>query len=322
MRLLVTGGAGFIGSNFVRRTLSDPTSSVSKIIVLDKLTYAGTFENLEELKDNLKFQFIHGDINNETLVENLIAKVDVVVHFAAESHVDRSISEAAPFIETNVSGTANLLEVLRKFPKVKFLHVSTDEVYGSIEKGSWSEDFPLAPNSPYAASKASSDLLALAYQRTYGLDILISRCCNNYGPNQFPEKLIPLFITNLIRDKKVPVYGDGKNVREWIHVDDHCDALNLIINKGESGQIYNIGSSFELSNLEITQLILEIFQKGEESIEYVSDRPGHDFRYSLDYSKAETKLGYLPRIEFKDGLRKTVEWYLKNEDWWTSKIQK
>ena len=322
MRLLVTGGAGFIGSNFVRRTLSDPTSSVSKIIVLDKLTYAGTFENLEEFIDNLKFQFIHGDINNETLVENLISKVDVVVHFAAESHVDRSISEAAPFIETNVSGTANLLEVLRKFPKVKFLHVSTDEVYGSIEKGSWSEDFPLAPNSPYAASKASSDLLALAYQRTYGLDILISRCCNNYGPNQFPEKLIPLFITNLIRDKKVPVYGDGKNVREWIHVDDHCDALNMIIKKGESGQVYNIGSSFELSNLEITQLILEIFQKGEESIEYVSDRPGHDFRYSLDYSKAKTKLGYLPRIDFNDGLRKTVEWYLKNEDWWTSKIQK
>ena len=256
------------------------------------------------------------------MVENLISKVDVVVHFAAESHVDRSISEAAPFIETNVSGTANLLEVLRKFPKVRFLHVSTDEVYGSIEKGSWSEDFPLAPNSPYAASKASSDLLALAYQRTYGLDILISRCCNNYGPNQFPEKLIPLFITNLIRDKKVPVYGDGKNVREWIHVDDHCDALNLIINKGESGQIYNIGSSFELSNLEITQLILEIFQKGEESIEYVSDRPGHDFRYSLDCSKAKTKLGYLPRIDFNDGLKKTVEWYLKNEDWWTSKIQK
>ena len=322
MRLLVTGGAGFIGSNFVRRTLSDPTSSVSKIIVLDKLTYAGTFENIEELKDNLKFQFIHGDINNETLVENLISKVDVVVHFAAESHVDRSISEAALFIETNVSGTANLLEVLRRFPKVKFLHVSTDEVYGSIEKGRWNEDFPLVPNSPYAASKAASDLLALAYQRTYGLDILISRCCNNYGPNQFPEKLIPLFITNLMRDKKVPVYGDGKNVREWIHVDDHCDALNLIINKGESGQVYNIGSSFELSNLEITQLILEIFQKGEESIEYVSDRPGHDFRYSLDYSKAKTKLGYLPRIEFKDGLRKTVEWYLKNEDWWTSKIQK
>ena len=322
MKLLVTGGAGFIGSNFVRRTLSDPTSSVSKIIVLDKLTYAGTFENLEEFKDYLKFQFIHGDINNETLVENLISKVDVVVHFAAESHVDRSISEAAPFIETNVSGTANLLEVLRKFPKVKFLHVSTDEVYGSIEKGSWSEDFPLAPNSPYAASKASSDLLALAYQRTYGLDILVSRCCNNYGPNQFPEKLIPLFITNLIRDKKVPVYGDGKNVREWIHVDDHCDALNMIIEKGEAGQVYNIGSSFELSNLEITQLILEIFQKGEESIEYVSDRPGHDFRYSLDYSKAKTKLGYLPRIEFKDGLIKTVEWYLKNEDWWTSKIQK
>ena len=322
MKLLVTGGAGFIGSNFVRRTLSDPTSSVSKIIVLDKLTYAGTFENLEEFKDNLKFQFIHGDINNETLVENLISKVDVVVHFAAESHVDRSISEAAPFIETNVSGTANLLEVLRKFPKVRFLHVSTDEVYGSIEKGSWSEDFPLAPNSPYAASKASSDLLALAYQRTYGLDILISRCCNNYGPNQFPEKLIPLFITNLIRNKKVPVYGDGNNVRQWIHVDDHCDALNLIINKGESGQVYNVGSSFELSNLEITQLMLEIFQKGEESIEYVSDRPGHDFRYSLDYSKAKTKLGYLPRIEFNDGLRKTVEWYLKNEDWWTSKIQK
>lgn len=322
MRLLVTGGAGFIGSNFVRRTLSDPAYSVSEIIVLDKLTYAGTFENLEEFRDNLKFQFIHGDINNETLVGNLMTKIDVVVHFAAESHVDRSISEAAPFIETNVSGTANLLEVLRKFPKVRFLHVSTDEVYGSIEKGSWSEDFPLAPNSPYAASKASSDLLALAYQRTYDLDILISRCCNNYGPNQFPEKLIPLFVTNLIRDKKVPVYGDGKNVREWIHVDDHCDALNLIINEGESGQVYNIGSSFELSNLEITRLILEIFQKGEESIEYVSDRPGHDFRYSLDYSKARTKLGYMPKIEFKDGLRKTFEWYLKNEDWWTSKIQK
>jgi dTDP-glucose 4,6-dehydratase len=321
MRLLVTGGAGFIGSNFVRRLLTDSTSSVTKIIVIDKLTYAGTFENLEAFQDDMRFQFIHGDINNQTLVENLFEKVDAVVHFAAESHVDRSILEAAPFIETNVLGTANLLETLRKFPKVKFLHVSTDEVYGSINEGSWNEEFPLSPNSPYAASKASSDLLALAYQRTYGLDILVSRCCNNYGPNQFPEKLIPLFITNLIRGKKVPVYGDGKNIREWIHVDDHCDALNLILSKGQSGQIYNIGSSFELSNLEITKLILEEFKKGDESIEHVSDRPGHDFRYSLNYSKAILELGYSPKVDFKNGLRKTVDWYLENENWWKSKIQ-
>jgi dTDP-glucose 4,6-dehydratase len=322
MRLLVTGGAGFIGSNFVRRLLTDSTSSVTKIIVLDKLTYAGTFENLEAFQDDMRFQFIHGDINNQTLVENLFEKVDAVVHFAAESHVDRSILEAAPFIETNVLGTASLLETLRKFPKVKFLHVSTDEVYGSINEGSWNEEFPISPNSPYAASKASSDLLALAYQRTYGLDILVSRCCNNYGPNQFPEKLIPLFITNLIQGRKVPVYGDGKNIREWIHVDDHCDALNLILSKGESGQIYNIGSSFELSNLEITNLILEAFNRGEESIEYVSDRPGHDYRYSLDYSKAKSKLGYSPKIDFVNGLRKTVDWYLENQTWWDSKIQK
>jgi dTDP-glucose 4,6-dehydratase len=322
MRLLVTGGAGFIGSNFVRRLLTDSTSSVTKIIVLDKLTYAGTFENLEAFQDDMRFQFIHGDINNQTLVENLFEKVDAVVHFAAESHVDRSILEAAPFIETNVLGTASLLETLRKFPKVKFLHVSTDEVYGSISEGSWNEEFPISPNSPYAASKASSDLLALAYQRTYGLDILISRCCNNYGPNQFPEKLIPLFITNLIQGRKVPVYGDGKNIREWIHVDDHCDALNLILSKGESGQIYNIGSSFELSNLEITNLILKAFNRGEESIEYVSDRPGHDYRYSLDYSKAKSKLGYSPKIDFVNGLRKTVNWYLENQTWWDSKIQK
>jgi len=322
MRLLVTGGAGFIGSNFVRRLLTDSTSSVTKIIVLDKLTYAGTFENLEAFQDDMRFQFIHGDINNQTLVENLFEKVDAVVHFAAESHVDRSILEAAPFIETNVLGTASLLETLRKFPKVKFLHVSTDEVYGSISEGSWNEEFPISPNSPYAASKASSDLLALAYQRTYGLDILISRCCNNYGPNQFPEKLIPLFITNLIQGRKVPVYGDGKNIREWIYVDDHCDALNLILSKGESGQIYNIGSSFELSNLEITNLILKAFNRGEESIEYVSDRPGHDYRYSLDYSKAKSKLGYSPKIDFVNGLRKTVNWYLENQTWWDSKIQK
>jgi dTDP-glucose 4,6-dehydratase len=322
MRLLVTGGAGFIGSNFVRRLLTDSTSFVTKIIVIDKLTYAGTFENLEAFQGDMRFEFIHDDINNQTLVENLFEKVDAVVHFAAESHVDRSILEAAPFIETNVLGTANLLENLRKFPKIRFLHVSTDEVYGSISNGSWNEEFPLSPNSPYAASKASSDLLALAYQRTYGLDILVSRCCNNYGPNQFPEKLIPLFITNLIRGKKVPVYGDGKNIREWIHVDDHCDALNLILSKGQSGQIYNIGSSFELSNLEITKLILEEFKKGEESIEHVSDRPGHDFRYSLNYSKANSELGYSPKVDFKNGLRKTVDWYLENEIWWKSKIQR
>lgn len=320
MKVIVTGGAGFIGSNYVKQRLEKKEETLSELVVIDKLTYAGTLENLEPVISNPKLTFIEGDICDEKLVDKLFIGVDQVIHFAAESHVDRSIESSSEFIQTNVLGTNTLLNALQKWPNAKFLHVSTDEVYGSIQEGSWTEDFPLAPNSPYSASKAASDLLVLSYYKTYGLNLFISRCCNNYGPNQFPEKIIPLFITNVMRGKKLPVYGDGNNSREWIHVKDHCSALDLILESGLPGQIYNIGSGVEISNLDLTRRILQHLNKSEEDIEYVADRLGHDFRYSLDSTRIESGLGFHPNITFDDGLDDTIKWYLKNENWWKSKV--
>ena len=320
MKVIVTGGAGFIGSNYVKQRLESSSASLSELIVIDNLTYAGTLENLAPIQGHPKFTFVKGDICDERLIESLFVNVDQIIHFAAESHVDRSIESSSEFIQTNVLGTNTLLNALRKQPKAKFLHVSTDEVYGSIYEGSWTEDFPLAPNSPYSASKAASDLLAMSYYKTYGLNIFISRCCNNYGPNQFPEKIIPLFITNLLRGMKLPVYGDGKNLREWIHVADHCRALDLILQSGIPGEIYNIGSNFEVSNLDLTKRILNQLNRSEDEIEYVADRLGHDFRYSLNSERIKKSLGYKPQVSFDIGLKETIEWYLENEAWWSTKL--
>ncbi len=320
MKLLVTGGAGFIGSSYVKNRLLHRSDDLERITILDDLTYAGTLENLQSIHEDPRVKFVKGDICNQELVEELFADIDEVVHFAAESHVDRSIRSSDEFIRTNVSGTNTLLNALRSHPKARFLHVSTDEVYGTIDEGSWTESSPLKPNSPYAASKASSDLLALSYQKTYGLDIMISRCCNNYGPNQFPEKIIPLFITNLITGRQLPVYGSGRNIREWIHVDDHCMALDKILAGGISGQVYNVGSGVELSNLELTNVLLESFGKDETEISFVKDRLGHDSRYSLDSTKVQREFGFTPRITLVEGLDSTIKWYLNNEDWWKTKI--
>ena len=320
MKILVTGGAGFIGSNYVKRMLARRDFDVSGLIVLDNLTYAGSLDNLKEVQSDSRFKFIKGDICDKELVFKLISEVDTVVHFAAESHVDRSISSSSEFVETNVAGTTVLLDALRDNQRVRFLHVSTDEVYGSIASGSWDESAPLSPNSPYSASKASSDIMALSYFRTYGLDIMISRSCNNYGPNQFPEKLIPFFVTNLLQGKKLPLYGSGMNVREWIHVNDHCDALNSILKSGKSGEVYNIGSGVEVTNLAVTRKILELFGEDDNSIEYVRDRLGHDLRYSMDCGKLRTKLGFVPITSFEKGLVETIDWYKNNRSWWEEKI--
>ena len=318
MRLLVTGGAGFIGSQYVRSLLStDRGNGVSKIVVLDALTYAGNLENLDSVKDDTRYSFVHGDITNASLVHDLTAASDVVVHFAAESHVDRSISGSAEFIRTNVLGTHTLLEASRQSKNDRFVHVSTDEVYGSINVGSWPETDPLQPNSPYAASKASSDLLVRSYFKTHGLNTVTTRCSNNYGPYQHPEKLIPLFTTNLINENKVPLYGNGLNVRDWLHVDDHCNGIHLALTKGEAGEIYNIGGGTELNNIEITNLIIASFNKSwDESVVQVEDRKGHDLRYSVNWDKAKERLGYEPRVPFLDGIEETINWYRNNEDWW------
>ena len=315
MRYLLTGAAGFIGSNFAKYLVKLEQADCEKITVLDKLTYAGNLENLASIKDS-RIEFIKGDICDNELVSDLLAKQDVVIHFAAESHVDRSISGPSDFVQTNVVGTQVLLDAVRNNPKVRFVHVSTDEVYGSIEEGSWDESYPLIPNSPYSASKASSDLLALAYARTYDLDIVVTRCCNNYGPNQFPEKMIPLFVTNLMEGKKVPLYGDGQNIREWIHVEDHCRAIWDVAQKGRAGEVYNIGSGVELTNLEITKMILKEFGYGDEMIEQVADRLNHDRRYSLNSSKIENELGWKPQWDFADGIKSTIDWYKTNRSWW------
>ena len=317
MRLLVTGAAGFIGSNFVRMISSGALQGISSVIVLDKLTYAGVKENLSSAENLSRYQFFQGDICDPKQVSELISEVDGVVNFAAESHVDRSISGASDFVQTNIVGVQVMLDAIKDSGRdLRFLQVSTDEVYGSIEKGSWTEEWPLLPNSPYAASKASGELLARSYNRTHGMNVVITRCSNNYGTHHFPEKLIPLFITNLLEGKKVPVYGTGKNVRDWLHVDDHCRGIYKVLMNGRSGEVYNIGGGRELTNLEITGVILHAMGADESSIQYVEDRKGHDLRYSVDWSKINQELGYEPQIKFEDGLRETIQWYRDNEAWW------
>ena len=315
MRLLVTGGAGFIGSNYVRMLLDGSLVGVSKLIILDKLTYSGNKSNLKGLNQS-DYEFVQGDICDSDLVSKLTKKVDSVVNFAAESHVDRSIDSSKEFFQTNVTGTHTLLEAARRNNLGSCIQISTDEVYGSITEGSWDESFPLLPNSPYAASKASGDLISQAFFRTFGIDVRITRCSNNYGPYQFPEKVIPLFITNLLKNKKVPLYGDGLNVRDWLHVTDHCRGIHLVLTKGKAGDIFNIGGGRELSNIELTRVILSAMGAGEESIEKVTDRLGHDFRYSLNIERIERELGYKPEINFDLGISQTIEWYKNNEEWW------
>lgn len=315
MRILVTGGAGFIGSNFVKKCISSQFSAIESVIVLDSLTYAGTLTNFTALELK-QFEFVNGDIRDLNLVNSLISRVNAVVNFAAESHVDRSIDGSTEFISTNIIGTHNLLEAVRKQENVRFLQVSTDEVYGSISEGAWSENEPLLPNSPYSASKASADLLVRSYFRTHGLDVITTRCSNNYGPNQYPEKIIPLFVTNLIDDLKIPVYGDGMNSRDWLHVDDHCFGIYLALTSGKSGEIYNIGGGTELSNLDLTSTILQYLGKDDTYIKYVSDRKGHDLRYSVNINKISKELGYTPKKNFAEYLPETIEWYIKNEKWW------
>jgi dTDP-glucose 4,6-dehydratase len=315
LKILVTGGAGFVGSNYVRRVIDGTLTGISSITVLDKLTYAGSLSNLAELPEN-SFEFIKGDICDQELTNRLALKHDAIINFAAESHVDRSISGSRDFITTNVLGTQTLLEAARQGRVQNFIQISTDEVYGSISKGSWPETDPLLPNSPYAASKASADLIVRSYFQTYGLDVRITRCSNNFGRNQFPEKLIPLFVTNLIDGVKVPLYGDGSNVRDWLHVDDHCRGIHSVLTKGQAGNVYNIGGGTELTNLELTHQILQLMGKEKSWINYVTDRLGHDIRYSVDISKISIELGYQPLVSWEDGLAETIDWYRENELWW------
>jgi dTDP-glucose 4,6-dehydratase len=316
MRLLITGGSGFIGSNFIHYMLKKyPTY---KIINLDALTYAGNLENLKDIEQNINYRFVKGDITDRSLVNSLFEEgIDVVVNFAAESHVDRSILDPDIFVKTNIVGTQVLLDHSRKYKVEKFVQISTDEVYGSLgETGLFTEQTPLAPNSPYSASKAGGDLLVRAYHETFGLNVNITRCSNNYGPYQFPEKLIPLMIANALSDKRLPVYGDGLNIRDWLYVEDHCSAIDLVIHKGIPGEVYNIGGNNEKTNIDIVKIILSELNKPEELIEFVKDRPGHDRRYGIDATKIRSELGWEPLYPFEKGIKETIEWYLKNKDWW------
>jgi dTDP-glucose 4,6-dehydratase len=317
VKYLVTGGAGFIGSNYVRGLLTSKWGTdTTAVTVLDALTYAGRRENLASIDGDPRFKFVQGSINDVNLVAELTQDVDVLVHFAAESHVDRSITSASEFVTTNVLGTQILLDSIKNRNKIRFLHVSTDEVYGSVPSGSSVETDLLLPNSPYAASKASSDLVVRSYFQTYGLDCVTTRCSNNFGQYQFPEKLLPRFITNLIDGKSVPVYGDGLNVRDWLHVDDHCRGIQLAIERGSSGEIYNIGGGTELTNITLTRLLLKEFGLNEDKIDFVPDRLGHDRRYSVNWSKSKKELGYEPQLKLEDGLSHLVSWYKDNETWW------
>ncbi len=321
MTILLTGGCGFIGSNFIRFVLAN-RPGVS-IINLDCLSYSGNLENLADLRDEKRHRFVKGDVRDAELMARLVAECDHVVHMAAESHVDRSILDSRPFVESNVLGTQTLLDAVRKCKtfRGRFVHVSTDEVYGSLPLENpevrFTEDSPLAPNSPYSASKTSSDLFVRAYHHTFGMNVCVTRCSNNFGPYQFPEKVIPLFVTNLIEGRKVPLYGDGKNVRDWVHVDDHCEAVLTVLEKGRSGEVYNIGGNNERSNLELTHAILELMGKGHDMIQPVADRLGHDRRYAIDPRKMERELGWRPtRSAWPKALRSTVQWYVDHPDWW------
>ena len=315
--LLVTGGAGFIGSCFVRHELKKHPDY--KIINLDALTYCGNIENLNDVKDNPNYTFVHGNICDRKLVRELVAESDCIVNFAAESHVDNSIKHPEIFVETNVQGTLNLLQAGKELGVERYLQVSTDEVYGTLGKtGYFYETTPLAPNSPYSASKASADMLVRAYRETYGLPTLNTRCSNNYGPYQYPEKLIPFFISQLLKGEKVPVYGDGLNVRDWLYVYDHCEAIDVVLHKGKIGEVYNIGGHNEKTNMEITHLILEAIGKDESSIKYVKDRLGHDRRYAISNNKITAELGWKPSITFEEGIKLTINWYLNNQEWMKS----
>ncbi|MFB7511064.1 dTDP-glucose 4,6-dehydratase, partial [Streptomyces broussonetiae] len=312
--LLVTGAAGFVGSHYVGTLLADTSPDAPRITVLDKLTYAGTLANLPA--GHPRLDFVHGDICDAALVDKLMADADQVVHFAAESHVDRSIAAAGAFVRTNVLGIQTLLDAALRHGTGPFVHISTDEVYGSIDTGSWTEEHPLDPSSPYSASKASADLLALACHRTHGLDVRITRSSNTYGPHQFPEKVIPLFVTNLLDGLTVRLYGDGRNVRDWLHVDDHCRGVELVRTKGRPGEVYNLGGGTELSNRELTGLLLEACGAGWDRVAHVADRKGHDLRYSVDWSKARDELGYRPHRDFTAGPGGTVAWYREHRAWW------
>ncbi len=316
MKLFVTGGAGFIGSNFIRLLLQG--DEPYEIVNFDALTYAGNLENLKEVEDDPRYRFVKGDVSRpEDVAAALDDSFDAIVHFAAESHVDRSIEGAGIFLTTNVVGTQVLLERARQLGGIRFVMVSTDEVYGSLseDENAFTETTPLAPNSPYSASKASADLLCRAFHHTHGLPVMITRCSNNYGPYQFPEKLIPLMIGNALEDKPLPVYGDGRNVRDWLHVSDHCRAIEAVLHRGRPGEVYNIGGNSERENIEVVRRLLEILGKGEELIEYVKDRPGHDRRYAIDASKISRELGWSPQVVFEEGLATTVQWYLDHQDW-------
>jgi dTDP-glucose 4,6-dehydratase len=318
MRILVTGGAGFIGSNYVRRLLTGayPAFAAAEVRVLDKLTYAGNPHNLDPVAHKANLSLTVGDICDRRMVDTLMRGVDLVVHFAAESHVDRSIAGSGEFVRTNVLGTHTLLDAALRAGVDRFVHVSTDEVYGSIAEGHWDEAAPLAPNSPYSASKASSDLLALAFHRTHGLDVRVTRCSNNYGPYQFPEKLVPLFLTRLLNDQKVPLYGDGRHRRDWLHVDDHCAGLQLVAEAGAPGAVYNIGGGTELSNRRLTELLLAAVGAEWSMVEHVPDRKGHDLRYSVDIRRISTELGYRPTVAFPQGLADTIRWYREHPQFW------
>jgi dTDP-glucose 4,6-dehydratase len=316
-RVLVTGGAGFIGSHYVRTLLGPKGPGDVSVTVLDRLTYAGNPANLDAVRAHTGFAFVQGDICDPEVVARLMAGHDQVVHFAAESHVDRSIDGGAEFVRTNVLGTHTLVDAASRAGVETFVHISTDEVYGSIDEGSWPETDPLRPNSPYASAKASSDLIALSYHRTHGLDVRVTRCSNNYGPHHFPEKFIPLVVTELLDGGKIPLYGDGGNVRDWLHVDDHVQGIELVRTRGRAGEVYNIGGGTELSNKELAELLLAACGADwDSSVVHVEDRKGHDRRYSVDCSKIRNELGYAPRVDFRKGLAETVQWYRDHRDWW------
>lgn len=314
MKLLVTGGAGFIGSHFVRRMLQ--TSDIKLLVNLDKLTYAGHLDNIKDLTRDKRYRFVRGDINDVRLVERLLKGMDALVNFAAETHVDRSIHNAAPFLQTNVAGTQVLLAAAKHLKLPRFLHISTDEVYGSIARGHARETDPLNPSSPYAASKAAADLLVMSYATTFGLPVLITRAANNYGPYQYPEKFLPLFITHALEGQPLPLYGDGKNIRDWLHVSDHCAAIERVLRKGRVGEIYNIGTGVEYSNVDVAHVLLKRLGRSKSLIRYVPDRLGHDRRYAMSIAKISSELGWRPSTPFKEGFPQLIDWYMAHQSWW------